>query len=632
MHLNINFSNNYLPQNNFYLWVNENWKNENKIPKERERWSAFDIQNENINLKIKKLLEEPNKEYIKCQLLYKQGLKRNHNSEIYEYLEDIDKCNNIEQLLNLIIDYQILFKINSPFILNIQNDFLDATTNILHIYTGGLGLPDKSYYNLDSKENIRNEYKIFLKKYSDCFNIKLDIENIYNIEIELAECTYTNIENRNHLIQNNPMYLNEILTKYPSLTCLSYLFKKINKKSEKINIINPKFMSKLNNMFSLESKFKIWKDYFKMKLILSVANYLSQEIEEIYFNFYSKILSGIPNMKPIWERSLINVNNKLGFLIGKYYVEKYFNSESKTTILKMIIYIKEVLYDRINKLDWMHDATKVKAIEKINTMDIKIGSPDKWREYNQIMKKDYSYLKNNILCNLDNFKYVFSKLYDKIDRTEWFMNPHEVNAYYSLSRNEIVFPAGILQEPFFSDKYDIGLNFGGILSIIGHEITHAFDDEGSKYDAKGNLNNWWTPDDFKNYNLKTNNLLEQFNKYSVENESVNGKLTLGENIADLGGVTIALESLKKYLIDNPKNNININNFTQIQRFFINYAIIWASNTRKEEIKNRLLTDVHSPPEFRVNGILKNIDDFYLAFNVKENDLLFLYKKDRVKIW
>jgi len=628
MNLDIKFSNNHLPENNFYLWVNENWKKENNIPKEHGRWSIFDILQENNNLKIKKLLEETmSDEFIKCKILYEQGnniVKRNKNKEIYEYLKDIDQCNTLENLLNLIIDYHILFYIDSPFIFKVDNDFSDSTINILHIYTGGLGLEDKSFYFLESKEYIRKEYKIFLKKYASCFNLLIDIDKYYNLEKELAKETYSNVEKRNPLIQNNPSNLKTILNKYPTFTFLPYLYKKLNKTPTKINLINPKFLNKLNIMFNypLES----WKEYFKMKLILSVNNYLSEEIEETYFNFHYKFLLGIVKIKSLWERSLNNVNNSLGFLLGKYYVEKYFDKDSKNLVLQMIKYIKDILEKRIKNLDWMSEKTKIKALEKLNVIKPKIGFPEKWREYNFEIKSEYSYLKSNILCNLNNFKYAFSKLDKKIDPTEWMMHPQVVNAYFSPSHNEIVFPAGILQEPFFSKKYDIALNFGGIGTIIGHEISHAFDDEGSKYDSKGNLNNWWQKEDFENYNLKKNILIEQFNNYTIENEKVNGKLTLGENIADLGGITISLESLKKYLSDNPSENIKHDNFSPIQRFFINYSRIWACNTTKEEIKNRILTDVHSPPEFRVNGNLQNIDDFNLAFAFNSKN------KNKVKIW
>lgn len=616
------FSKNYLPETNFYLWVNENWKDNNKIPNIYQRWGSFNILCQENKMKIKDILENlPASD--RCKILYEQGLTKSNSNlnELFLYLNDIDKCLNMEALLNLIVDYQMLFNMNSPFIIHVHNDLNNANINILHLFTGGLNLPDRDYYLLESKANERIEYKIFLKKYSDYFNINLDTDTIYKIEEELAKYTHTNIEQRNPELQNNPTYLDKL-----PFTFMPYLFKKINKTPGKINLTNPKFFAKLNSMFS-EINISSWKDYFKMQLLLSAHAYISEEPEKIYFDFFSKFLASIPCMKPLWKRSLNIVNDKLGFLIGKYFVEKHFDKKSKIIILKLVEYIKIVLQDRINNLEWLSSTTKKKALEKLNLINQKIGYPDKWREYKSDIKNENSYLKNNILCNLDDAIYTFSKLYNNVDKTVWEMNPQEVNAYYSPSNNEIVFPAGILQPPFFSSSYDPGLNFGGIGTIIGHEITHAFDDEGSKYDGHGNLNNWWLNKDFQNYKKTTDKLIDQCNKFEFSHGNIIGKLTLGENIADLGGITIALEALKKYLHD---NSMNDNKF--IQRFFINYAIVWRSNIRDKEIENRLITDVHSPPEFRVNGVLKNIDDFYLAFNIKKEHSLFLDKKDRIKIW
>jgi putative endopeptidase len=298
----------------------------------------------------------------------------------------------------------------------------------------------------------------------------------------------------------------------------------------------------------------------------------------------------------------------------------------------MVEYIKKYLRERIIQLDWMSNNTKLKALEKLDAMIIKIGYPDKWREYKADISESYSYLKNNLNCNIDDNTYEYNKLYKNVDKNEWYMFPQEVNAYYNPSNNEIVFPAGILQKPFFSDQYDIALNFGGIGSVIGHEITHGFDDQGCKFDAKGNLKNWWEKSDYDNYKLKTELIKDQFNKYEINGINVNGELTLGENIADLGGVHISLQSMKKYLEDHPEEDVVFNNLTPYQRFFINYAVIWRSNTRDEEIKNRLTTDPHSPPPLRVNGILKNIDEFYNSFTINKEQKLYLDYENRLRIW
>jgi hypothetical protein len=621
MNLNINFSKKYTPETNFYLWVNEEWKDENKIPDDYQNWGAFNSLEQENKLKIKNLLEKGDVD-IKCKILYEQGLDRKNTNEINKFLDEIQNCSKIDILLNKSIALYLMFHINHPINFSVYSDLIDSDINILHLDTDGLELPDRDYYFLKSKNKERNEYKTFLRKYADYFNLfKLDTESIYNIELELAEVTLTNVQKRNIDLQNNPTELSELLKKYPSFTFLKYF------KKGKINITNPKFCQKFNELLiSNKYSLQVWKDFFKMKVLLSVSSYLSEEVENIYFNFFSKILSGTPKMKPLWKRSLNTVESKLGFLVGKSFVNKYFNEKSKSRSLEIIKYLKLDLHNRMKTLNWMDDLTKTKALEKLDNMVVKVGYPDKWREYNVDIKKENSYFKNIILCNIDDSDYSFSKLYQKVDRTEWHMNPQMVNAYYSPSSNEIVFPAGILQPPFFSENYDTALNFGGIGMVIGHEMTHGFDDEGCKFDAKGNLNNWWSPKDYKKYKEKTDLIKQQYNKYSIDGESINGELTLGENIADLGGITIALESLKKYLKENPSENKLIDNLSPIQRFFINYARIWRCNTRPEEIKHRLLVDPHSPPELRVNGILKNIDDFYKHFNIK-TDLII-----RAKIW
>ena len=637
MDLNIIFSKKYSYHNNFYLWINEHWKENNTIPNDRQMWSCFDQLDKDTKLKIKSILEEEyleNSKYQKFKILYDQGLEEKDMNEVYKYLLRIKYCTSLDQLLKLMVNYQVFFSMNNPIIFGVDNDLKNSEMNILQLFTSGLELPDRDYYFLDSKLNIRNEYKNFLKNYTNFFGINININDIYEIEETLAKYTYTNVEKRNSELYNNPTNLPELLKIYPEFKFIEYLFIKLKKNPGKINISNPKYFSQLNKMYADKNKYSLqtWKNFYATKFLLSINSYLSEDVQKIYFNFYSRILSGTIEMKPLWERSLNNIDSKLGFLLGEYYVNKYFNENSKKIALKLIKYMKLDLYNKIVKLDWMDNSTKTNAIKKLNNMNIKIGYPDKWRIYNANIKKENTYLKNNILCNIDNAKYNFSKLYNKVDKSEWHMNPHEINAYYSPSNNEIVFPAGILQPPFFSENYDVGLNLGGIGTIIGHEITHGFDDEGCKYDSNGNLNNWWSMEVYENYKAKTAILKEQFNKFSIENEFVNGKLTLGENLADLGGIRIAVDSLKKYLLENPNENKLIDGLSPLQRLFINYCRIWRCNIRKEEIKQRLLIDPHSPPEFRVNGILMNIDDFYIAFNIKENSKIYLEKNKRAKIW
>lgn len=637
MNLDISFNILIEKSNDFYSYVNSNWQKENPTPDDFGRWGSFTILSEDTKIKVKEILEkqyEKKSIYERLNVLYNQGNdfeKRQNIQEIYFYINEIKSCSSISELLNLIVNYSLTWNIRSPFKLSCYNDFDDANTNILHIFTGGLGLPDKDYYLLEDNENIRIEYKKFLKNFNDYFNLELDLDGIYNLEKQLAQYTYSKTDARKPELLKNSRNIEQLLGDYPSFSFITYFFDKLNINPGKINISNPNFFFNLNKLF-FEISLSLWKDYFIYKFLISSHSYLSVEVEEIVFNFYGKILSGTPEIKPLWKRSIDTVESQLGQLIGKKYVEEFFPQTSKIEATNMINYLKNELRNSILQLDWMEPETKEKALNKLDVMQVKVGYPDVWRSHNSDIGYHNSYLKNNFLCNKEDNEYRFNKLYKDIDRTEWFMDPHEVNAYYSPSFNEIVFPAGILQPPFFSDKYDKALNFGAIGTVIGHEMTHGFDDQGSKFDSKGNLNNWWSKNDELKFKLKTTVIKNQFNNYTIEEDKVNGELTLGENIADLGGLFISLEAFKKYLKENPEENKLIENLTPIQRFFISYTRIWRCNTRKEEIKKRLMTDPHSPPSLRVNGIIKNIDDFYEVFDIKKGDGLFLEKSERAKIW
>jgi putative endopeptidase len=401
-------------------------------------------------------------------------------------------------------------------------------------------------------------------------------------------------------------------------------------------------MVSLNKLMKL-TNLNIWKQYFIFNLIKEFYYCLSEEIEQEYFNFYNKVLKGTKTMKSQWERTIEYLNSVVGELIGLEYASRFFKPEAKLLAEEIVYLIKTELEDYLKTNDWMEPATKTKALEKLSLMGTKIGYPN-------LVKKNYAELNiseaNPVIENIINGriftnKYYLMALYEPLDRSLWFMNAHSVNAYYSPNLNEIVFPAGILQEPFFSPNQDIAYNFGGFGMIIGHEITHGFDDEGSKYDAYGNLNNWWTPTDFNHYKQKTQQIINQYNKYQIDGQNVNGELTLGENIADIGGLALSFRAFKKYVqCQQNKNKIKINytmlsnqtNLTDEQKFFVNFANIWKSKGRTEDVHQRILLDVHSPPIFRVNGSVRNINEFYQAFNIKLTDKLYLKPEERVKIW
>ena len=630
----------YTPGNNFYMYVNDrSLKCEsNSIPDDLSSLSYFSSLHELNNTSVKDIVESSypkDSDFNKFSILYKQGMEeesRKNIEHVYSYVKEIQATSSIKKLLELVINYQMSWNIGSPFYLSVYSDFENANMNILHLFTGGLGLPDRDYYFSNSNKNERIEYKKFLINFCNYFKLSnINIDDIYNLEEQLAKHTYTKVQKRQPELLKNIIDLDTLVKEYPSFKFVEYFFKKLNVAPGKINLSNPNFFSKLNNLYT-DSNLQLWKDYYTVRFLMSVKNYLSTELENICFEFYDKVLNGTQQIKPLWKRVLSNTESQLGQLIGQCFVKKHFSDKAKNDANKMIIYLKEELRDSITNLDWMENETKKKALEKLDNMKVKIGYPDKWRVYIVDIKKENSYLENNLICNKSDNEYEFNKLYKEIDKTEWFMVPQTVNAYYSPSYNEIVFPAGILQPPFFSENYDQALNFGGIGAIIGHEMTHGFDDQGCKYDAHGNLNNWWTKSDFIKYQNKTSVLKKQFEQYDIEGIKVNGDLTLGENLADLGGVTIAVRGLKKYIKENPSDNILIDGLTPIQRLFINYSRIWCCKSRPEDTKQRLLTDPHSPPLFRVNGIVKNIPEFYKAFNVNSHNDLYLKQDERATIW
>ena len=650
MSLNLSLSNCTEPSTDFYRYVNDHWIKNNPIPSDFQRWSVFNQLNEDNREKVKVLLNElsysSNNEFNSLKTLNDQGLNlKDINSisskdQVKSYLDSFSKCKTKDELLDLVFNINVLHGLNAPFQFSVYSDFNDSTTNILHVFTGGLGLPDRDYYNKDDKKDIREKYKEFMKSYSKLFGLEdFNIKSIYSLEESIAKVTFTKVEKRDPNKLNNPTDYKSFTSKYKSIPTVKLFeyFKKQghdipDKSKRKINVANNMLLDRYEELWN-ECSLEKWKQYYIWRFILSVSSYINEEATNVKFDFYGKVLTGTPELLPRWKRVISNCDGKLGAVVGKLFVDKYFPESSKKKAFGLVKYIKDELATRLQDNDWMEPETKKKALEKLHLMKVKIGYPNVPKDYSKLtLSLKDSYLDNNFKCMKFNEDLEWVKLYKPKDLNEWFMHPHMVNAYYSPTYNEIVFPAGILQEPFFSKDYDAALNFGGIGSVIGHEITHGFDDQGRKFDAKGNLNDWWTEKDAVKYKAKTERLRDQFAGYKIEGKFLNGDLTLGENIADLGGVSISYHSLTKYLKDNINENKVLDGYTPYQRFFLNYARIWRCNTRPKEILNRLVTDPHSPPEFRVNGVLVNLKEFYKAFGVKEGDALWKPESERISIW
>jgi endothelin-converting enzyme/putative endopeptidase len=625
--------------NDFYNFINKDWIQTTQIPEDQQRWGIFQILQQDTQLKIKNLIEssyaQSHSKFNKISILYNQLIDKNMRNSpnnmylIQKLVDQIKMSQTIGELWDKIINFDIQFGISIPISLVIQSSLNNANDVILHVSSGGLGLPDRDYYFDESKENIRIEYKKYINKYSKLFNLQTNPDTIFDLEKKIAEKTYTKVQKRNPEIQNNMTTYQDLIKSHPNLSFIYRIFDTANKNPHVINVTNPKYVTNVSGLISNIS-LDTWKEYFIFKLINEFSDYLSEEIEKCHFDFYSGVLLGTKTLKPLWKRSLEILDDHLGELVGMLFVEKYFDSESKTLAIEIVNYIINELKLYLETNDWMEVQTKKKALEKLRKMNIKIGYPDKIeKEYDKLkINKDNNLLENIIMISSFNNMYKIKRLYEPLDRTLWFMSAHQVNAYYSPSLNDIVFPAGILQEPFFSKSQDIASNFGGFGMVIGHEITHGFDDQGSKFDSDGNLKNWWTDLDRTKYNEKTEIVKTQYSKYVIENNNVNGELTLGENIADIGGLALSFRALKQYL----KDKFNYVDTKLLKQFFINYANIWKSKSRKEDTLYRLTVDPHSPPIFRVNGAVKNIDEFYDLFNINKTDALYIEPNKRAKIW
>lgn len=619
------------PQDDFFHHVNYNWIKENPIPEDKPMSCSFMDLDENIKDQVKKIIENlPDTNPI--NILYKQGLEDKNKDMILPYVYKIKSTSNKEELKKAVFELFNVYGLNQPVIFNSGPDLSNSNFNILNILSSGLSLPNRDYYLDEDKEVIREEFKEFMKKYLDLFGFEFDVDKIYKIEEKLAENKLPKEDARDPNNRNNHHFYHDIKSKFSYIPIDEFFDHFIipDRQFVKINVSEPKFFETLQHIWE-ETDLETLKKYYIWKLLLNTSSYLGEVVTQTKFDFYGQILSGVPNLQPLWKRVIQNINDKIGEMIGKEFVKVHFPEESKDKAKKMVEYIKDEVKNRLENNDWMTHETKNKALEKLSKMNFKLGYPDEWTDYSTLrVSHHFSYLENNLSCKKFNEEDEFSKIYKNKDPNEWFMNPHMVNAYYSPNNNEIVFPAGILQEPFFSVDYDMALNFGGIGCIIGHEITHGFDDQGRKFDSDGNLVDWWNETDATFYNNKTQKIKEQFSTYLIHGENVNGEFTLGENIADLGGVSISLEAFKNYLSKNPDKNVPIEGFTPLQRFFYNYARIWRTNIRKEEALKRLSVDPHSPPLYRVNGVLTNIKDFHETFNVMEGDNL--WSKDKPSVW
>jgi putative endopeptidase len=639
------------PQNDFNEYANGNWMKNNPIPTTEGRWTSFNILAERNYDILRTICEAaaadrnalPGSARQKVGDFYRLAMDSNKlESDNYAPLGiDFATIKVIIHNQDAIAKVAAMHKKGIPafFGFGVGQDVKNSDQYACYLSQGGLGLPDRDYYLKEDEKSktIREEYvkhitnMLALTDYNGT-QAKEAADEIMKLETAMAKASMTRVERRDPDKTYNKRTLAELKNDYPNINWTSYFdITGIAKKNPDFFIVNqPAFFAELNRLLAV-TDLKTVRHYLKWNTIRNASGYLSNRFSAESFHFYGTILTGTTEQKPRWKRAVNAANGAIGELVGQEYVKVVFTEESKKRVNEMVDNLRAAFKNRIEQLDWMSSETKTKALEKLASFNRKLGYPDKWTDYTALeIKPDY-YLENNYRASIFDFNENINKFGKPIDRSEWGMLPQTVNAYYSPLMNEIVFPAAIMQPPFFDPEADDAVNYGAIGAVIGHEFSHGFDDKGSKFDAKGNLNNWWTADDKAKFTARTNVMVKQYSSYKVEDSlTVNGELTLGENIADFAGLTVSYDAYMLSIKD--KEPVKIDGFTPQQRFFIGFAQVWRANTRPEFLRQQVLTDPHSPSKFRVLGPLANMPQFYEAFNVKSGDKMYREDSVRVKIW
>lgn len=637
------------PSDDFYEFACGTWLKENPIPEEESRWSSFNVLGDRNNNILKNILENATSKKFDNgsanQLIgdyyasFTDTVKRNEQGITYikPELEHIEQIETVEDLIKEVAHLHDI-GVSAFFNCYVSQDAMRNTKYRVHIAQGGLGLPNKTYYfNEDERsKKVRAGYDSYV---SNLFNIikvptstKKPAELIpFYIESKLAEFSKGPVELRDVEENYNKTASGLFNASYPNLLWNTYLKERGIGSVDTIILKQPKFIEGLDKLL-VEETIEDLKIYLKWKLINSSANELTTELSQERFHFYNTVMRGTKVQKPMWKQGIASVTNSaIGEALGQAFVEENFSESAKEKITEMVDNITLVFKERIDNLDWMSPKTKEKAQLKLASFAKKMGFPDEWKDYSSLDISKESYYLNTL--NSARFKVAenLSKLEKEINKSEWGMVPHIVNAYYNPLLNEIVFPAGIMQKPFFSEDYEDAVNYARMGAVIGHEFTHGFDDKGAKYDAIGQINDWWTKEDKKKFGEKTQKLIDQYNSFEVlEGVFVDGELTLGENIADFGGLTIALHAYKRSL--EGKEEEIINGYDPMQRFFIAFAHVWKNNIRDNALITRVTTDPHSPGKYRVNGTLSNMPEFFEAFNIVEGDAMRQPVDKIAKIW
>ncbi len=644
----------YTPGEDFYRYVNNGWMKAHPLTDEYARYGMFNVLNDKAEENVKDIVmnlgasnPEKGTNAFKVWTLYSQGMDsvRRNNEGATPILADLKKIENTpaEGMEDLFLWMHGNY--SSPFFgAGPMEDLADSNVYAMYVSGGSLGLGDRDYYLLNDKENtkIREAYKkLIVSQMRNAGYSKKDadriMKNVLKIETALADSTWTREESRNIPAMYNPRSIEQLKEMYPHINWDRFFIETMGIATpEQVIVTEINTVKQADNlMASLSDREK--KDYYLWKYVAQAAPYLSDKFTETSFEF-SKVMSGVKQMRPRWKRALGTADGYMGEAIGQLYVEEFFPESSKEKMLELVGNLRKALGKHIINLPWMSDETKLKAIEKLLGFTVKIGYPDKWKDYSELeIDLALSYYQNIHNASMWHQKKEYEKWGKPVDKTEWGMTPQTVNAYYNPMANEIVFPAAILQAPFFNPEASDAENYGGIGVVIGHEMSHGFDDQGSNFDAKGNMTNWWTSEDAQAFATLTKGLADQFDKIEIlPGLMANGSYTLGENIGDQGGLRVShtafLDAQKAKGVDINSEEALIDGFTPEQAFYLNYANIWASNCRDAEKRNLTIGDVHSLAENRVNVTLRNITPFLKAFGIKPGDKLYLSPEEQIVIW
>lgn len=629
----------------FYKYATGGWQKNHPLKKEYSIYGSFDVLEENNEIRLNDLFKElssqkniKGSEAQKIADLYNMGLdaarlNADGASPAKPYLDEIERISNIEDYFKVQARFDIL-DILGIYDFNVDGDMKDSKNNVLYIEESGMGLKNRDYFLLPEHEAIRKGYRDFLENifslagYEDA---ALRADDAFAVNMAIAVPYWSMVQQRDVVAQYNPMSSEQLCAEYPNLHFDLALEAAGIPEQQKLILKQPSYFKAINEMMATAQLSRM-KHYLQAQLLSSACDALSDDFYTESFEFFSRQISGIQEMKPRWKRAMALPNSSLSEAVGQLYVEKYFSEKDKEHVLEIVKNIQNALSEHIDSLSWMGDQTKAKAQEKLSAFSVKIGYPDKWKDYSTLdIDPSLSYLDNKLRIaewySIDGL----SKLGKPVDKGKWLLSPQTVNAYNNPTTNEICFPAAILQPPFYNRDADDAVNYGAIGVVISHEMIHGFDDQGRQFDKDGNMINWWTDADAQAFAEKTAILVDQFNKVEVlPGVFANGSATLGENIADQGGLRVAYSAM-----ENSFGGVSpapIDGFTASERFYLSYATIWAQNITREEMQRRVLVDEHSLAEHRVNVTLKNIDTFFKAFGIKEGDPMFRPESERVIIW